>query len=226
MSARNPIGALPLALSAAALYTLIAGTAGYLVHLADPTPTGPTTAAAAIPVITTPPPTTPPPTTPPPTKTPLTTTPPSSGITPPDQQRVEAPGGLTTTIPAKWTITTGTVATTLVATDPTSPHREVRLGGAPVTDPSKPLLDRITTAATDREREAGHRRVTLTATTIRNHPAVTWEFDENATSGPKRVATAFWESKGVEYVLYSSGPPDEWEQTKSRLTRMVDAATP
>ncbi|WP_461121547.1 hypothetical protein [Saccharothrix stipae] len=225
MSARNPIGALPLALSAAALYVLIAGTAGYLAH---PTPTTPTTAAAAtLPVITTTT-TTPPPTTPPPT-----TTPPTSGTTinsstapPPDQQRVEAPGGLTTTIPAQWTITTGTVATTLVATDPTSPHREVRLGGAPVTDPSKPLLDRITAAATDREREAGHQRVTLTATTIRNHPAVIWEFAENATSGPKRVATAFWESKGVEYVLYSSGPPEEWEQTKSRLTRMVEAATP
>ncbi len=214
MNARNQIGALPLALSLTAAYLVVAGTAAYLTfdtRQPAPTPTTSPTPAAAAPSL------------------PLITT--TTGATPtatiPGPQRVEAPGGLTTTIPANWTITTGTVATTLVATDPTSPRRELRLGGAPVTDPSTPLLDRITQAATDREREPGHRRVTLTATTIRNHPAVTWEFDENTPSGgPKRVAAAFWEVNGVEYVLYSAGPPEEWESTRSRLARMVDTATP
>lgn len=214
MSAKNPIGALPLALAATAAYVVLAGAAGYLaLDRHPPTPT-PTTAAAA-------------PT--PPAITTTTTTPPPATTTTtlsPDLQRVEAPGGLTTAIPATWTVTTGTVATTLVATDPTSPRRELRFGGAPVTDPAKPLLDRITRAAADREREPGHRRVTLTATTIRDHPAVTWEFDENTPSGPKRVATAFWESGGVEYVLYSGGPPEEWELTRSRLTGMVERSSP
>lgn len=218
MNARNPIGALPLALSAAAVYAVLAGAAGYLTldrHL--PTPAPGTTAAAApptLPVITT---TT---TTPPP---PTTTT---TAALPPDLRRVEAPGGLTTVIPAGWAVATGTVATTLVATDPTSPRRELRLGGAPVTDPSTPLLDRIARAAADREREPDHRRVTLTPTTIRTHPAVTWEFDESTASGAKRVATAFWESGGVEYVLYSAGPPEEWDLTRSRLAAMVEHATP
>ncbi|MEU4762499.1 hypothetical protein AB0H12_04545 [Actinosynnema sp. NPDC023794] len=216
MNARNPIGALPLALSAAAAYVVVAGAAGYLaLDRQAPTPApGATTAAAAaatLPVITT---TT---TTPPPTTT---------ATLPPDLRRVEAPWGLATAIPAGWEVATGTVTTTFVATDPTSPRRELRLGGAPVTDRSTPLLDRITRAAADREREPGHRRVALTPTTIRTHPAVTWEFDENTPSGAKRVATAYWESGGVEYVLYSAGPPEEWDLTRSRLAGMVEHATP
>ncbi|WP_157621463.1 hypothetical protein [Saccharothrix sp. NRRL B-16348] len=219
VNAKNQLGALPLALTCTALYIVLAGTAGYLTSTRPPP-----TAAALLPTITTT--TTQPTTTQPTTNAPTTTQPTTTTTLPPDLQRVEAPGGLTTAIPANWTVTTGTVATTLVATDPTSPRRELRLGGAPVTDPATPLLDRITRAAADREREPGHRRVTLTATTIRDHPAVTWEFDENTPSGPKRVATAFWESAGVEYVLYSAGPPEEWDLTRSRLSSMVDRSTP
>ncbi|MFI9010173.1 hypothetical protein ACIGNX_23370 [Actinosynnema sp. NPDC053489] len=225
-AAKNQIGALPLALTSAAAYLLLAGAAAYLSYTANE----PTLAAATTPGPTTPGPTTPGPTTPgvtaPPPTSPTSATPPSAPP-PPDTRRITAPGGLTTTIPADWTVTPGTVATTLVATDPTAPARELRLGGAPVTDPATPLLDRITAAATDREREPGHRRLTLTGTTIRDHPAVTWEFEENAGApDAKRVATAFWEANGVEYVLYSAGPPREWDLTKARLTRMVDTATP
>ncbi|WP_367135894.1 hypothetical protein [Saccharothrix sp. HUAS TT1] len=212
MSARNQLGALPLALSFAALYVVVAGAAGYSA-LDAPDPTA-VAAAPTLPVITTTTTTT--------TVAPTTTTT-STAALPPDLRRLEAPGGLTTAIPADWEVGPGTVATTLVATDPTAPRREVRLGGAPVTDPAKPLLDRITGAAAEREREPGHRRVALTATTIRNHPAVSWEFDENAAN---RVATAFWEANGVEYVLYSAGPPEEWDLTKSRLAGMVERATP
>ncbi|MFD0199956.1 MULTISPECIES: hypothetical protein [Saccharothrix] len=216
MNAKNPIGALPLALTFTAVYLATAGTAGYLTfHARQPAPT----TLAAAPSLPTIPTTT--------TTTPTTTTTTTTPTNPtPDQRQLRAPGGLTTTIPANWNVTTGTVATTLVATDPTSPEREVRLGGAPVTDPAKTLLDRITRAATDREREPGHRRVALTATTIRDHPAVTWDFTEHTPTGPKRVATAFWEVDGVEYVLYSAGPPDEWDVTRARLTLMVDAAKP
>ena len=223
MNAKNPIGALPLALASTAAYLIVAGTAAHLTL--DARQPEPTTAALTLPSVTdtTPPTTTTPTTTEPePTTTPPATTP---STTTPNTRRVNAPGGLTTTIPPDWTIATGTVATTLVATDPTSPHRELRLGGAPVTDPSTPLLDRITRAATDREREPGHRRLTLTATTIRDHPAVTWEFEENTTT-PKRVATAFWEVNGVEYVLYSAGPPQEWDATRARLTHMIETSTP
>ncbi|PSL58456.1 hypothetical protein B0I31_101674 [Saccharothrix carnea] len=215
MNPKNPIGALPLALTFTAVYLTVAGTAGYLTLTArQPTPTPTLAAAPSLPAI--------------PSTTTTTTAPPTTTTTnpTPDQRQIQAPGGLTTTIPADWTVTTGTVATTLVATDPASPEREVRLGGAPVTDPAKTLLDRITEAATDREREPGHRRVTLAATTIRDHPAVTWEFTENTPTGPKQVATAFWEVAGVEYVLYSAGPPAEWDLTRTRLTLMVDAAKP
>ncbi|MFE2752218.1 hypothetical protein ACFXGA_09445 [Actinosynnema sp. NPDC059335] len=209
------MGALPLALTSAVAYLLVAGAASYLTFAPPPTPP----AAAATPTIPSIPTTTVTTTTQTPAPTPTTTN-------PSDLRQIEAPGGLTTTIPATWTVAEGTVTTTLVATDPTSPRRELRLGGAPVTDPGKTLLDRITEAATDREREPGHRRVTLTATTIRGHPAVTWEFDENASSGPKRVATAFWEANGIEYVLYSAGPPEEWELTRSRLALMSASAKP
>ncbi|WP_158843411.1 hypothetical protein [Saccharothrix deserti] len=224
MNAKNQIGALPLALSFAAVYVAVAATAGYLTL--DTQPPEPTAAAAAttpaLPVITTTTTTAAESTT---STTPVTTTTTTANL-PPDLKRVEAPNGLVTAIPVQWPVTTGTVDTTLVAADPTSPRREVRLGGAPVTDSSKPLLDRITEAAAQREREPGHRRVTLSATTIRSHPAVSWEFDESATSGPKRVATAFWESNGVEYVLYSAGPPEEWETTRARLARMIELAGP
>ncbi|MEU4740146.1 hypothetical protein AB0G02_06715 [Actinosynnema sp. NPDC023658] len=214
MNAKNQIGALPLALCCAALYAVVAGAAGYLV-LDERTPAPVAVSAPTVPSITTEVP-------------PTTTAAPASTTTalPADLRRVDAPGGLTTVIPADWAITPGTVATTLVATDPASPRREVRLGGAPVADASKPLLDRITEAAEGREREAGHRRLSLTATTIRNHPAVGWEFEESAPADPERVATAFWESNGVEYVLYSAGPPEEWDLTRSRLARMVELATP
>ncbi|NUT46169.1 MAG: hypothetical protein HOV94_02445 [Saccharothrix sp.] len=215
---------MPLAFALAAAYIVVAGTAGYLT-LPPPraTAAGPATAQRPTTDRTT---TTTGTTTTGTTTAGTTTTESTTTTTRSPDQRVNAPGGLTTTIPADWTITTGTVATTLVATDPTSPRRELRLGGAPVTDPGKSLLERITEAATAREREPGHRRVALAATTIRDHPAVTWEFDEDATSGPKRVATAYWEADGVEYVLYSAGPPEEWDQTRARLTRMTDSATP
>jgi hypothetical protein len=224
VNTRKQIGALPLALSFAVAYVVAAGAAGYLAldaRPAEPTAAGATT-TPALPVITT-------------TTTTTTVTTPAAAPTvvttttvelSPDLKRVEAANGLTTAIPVTWPVTTGTVETTLVAVDPTSPRREVRLGGAPVADSSKPLLDRITAVAAQREGEPGHRRVSLSATTIRSHPAVSWEFDESATSGPKRVATAFWESNGVEYVLYSAGPPEEWDLTRFRLTQMVELARP
>ncbi|XVS63454.1 hypothetical protein ACQPYE_35150 [Actinosynnema sp. CA-299493] len=148
VTAKNPIGAVPLALSAAAAYVVLAGTAGYLTLDRRPAPPAPTTAAAAadLPVITT--------TTAPASTAPAAgTTAPTTPDLPPDLRRVDAPGGLGTVIPVGWEVATGTVATTLVVTDPTSPRRELRLGGAPVTDPSTPLLERITRAAADRERD-------------------------------------------------------------------------
>ncbi|ROP40448.1 hypothetical protein [Saccharothrix texasensis] len=226
MTARNPIGALPLALSAAAVYVVLAGAAGYLALDRQPAAPPPAAAAPDLPAITT--------DTPASTTAAAATTPPAAAGTtasttqspPPDLRRIDAPGGLSTVVPVGWEVTTGTVATTLVVTDPTSPRRELRLGGAPVTDPSTTLLDRITRAAADREREPGHRRVTLVPTTIRDHPAVSWEFDENTPAGPNRVATAFWEAGGVEYVLYSAGPAEEWDRTRSRLAGMVERAAP
>lgn len=219
VNAKNQLGALPLALSFAAVYVVVAGTAGYLAS--DARSPAPTTAAAAVtlPVITTTTTTaTAPPSAPPaaPTTTSL----------PPDLQRVDAPGGLTTAIPAGWAVTTGTVATTLVATDPADPRREVRLGGAPVTDPAVSLLDRITAAAVDRERQPGHTRLGLAADRIRDFPAVRWEFEQVESGATERTAVAYWETGGIEYVVYSSGPAGEWPQTRSRLAALVDHARP
>lgn len=223
-SARRPLAALPLAVSVTAVYLVVGGAAGaFALHAKSaapaPVPVTPTSAPELPRITTTPPPITS--ALAPTARPPTTTTGP-----PPGFHLVEAPGGLVTAVPEGWRVNTGTVATTLVATDPTNPRREVRLGGAPVTDPSKPLLDRITAAAVDREREPGHRRVTLAATTIRDHPAVDWEFDESAPSGPKRVTTVFWEANGIEYVLYSAGPPEEWDPTRSRLATMSALARP
>ncbi|MFD1149573.1 hypothetical protein [Saccharothrix hoggarensis] len=217
---KNTIGALPLALTFTALYVVLAGAAGYLA-LDDPAPTavaapstlpaGPTTTATPTTATTT---------------TASTTGTTSTSALPPDVEQVTAPGGLTTVVPAGWRRSGGTVATTLVAVDPASPREEVRFGGAPVTDPSKSLLDRITEAAAQREREPAHRRLTLAATTVRDHPAVGWEFEDVEASGPTRVATVFWEVDGVEYVLYSAGPPERWENTRSRLKTMADLSSP
>jgi hypothetical protein len=139
---------------------------------------------------------------------------------------VEAPGGLTTAIPAGWAVTAGTVVTTLVATDPANPRREVRLGGAPVTDATVSLLDRITAAAVDRERQPGHTRLALTGDRIRDFPAVRWDFEQVADGVAERAAVAYWETRGIEYVVYASGPAGEWPQTRSRLAALITHARP
>ncbi|MCE6997915.1 hypothetical protein LZG04_24395 [Saccharothrix sp. S26] len=217
VNARNPIGALPLALSLAVAYVAVAGAAGFLaLDARTATPTT-TVAAVVVPVIT--------------TTTATTTTAPSAAPTtttelPPDLRRVDAPGGLSTAIPAGWAVGAGTVATTLVATDPADPRREIRLGGAPVTDPAVPLLDRITAAAVEREREPGHTRLALTGDRIRDFPAVRWDFEELVEGAPERVAVAYWETGGIEYVVYARGPAGEWAQTRSRLAALIDHARP
>jgi hypothetical protein len=219
VNAKNPIGALPLALCFAAAYVVVAGTAGYLaLDARSPAPTGAAAAAVTLPVITTTTAATAPPSAAP---VPVTTT-----TLPPDLRSVDAPGGLTTAIPAGWAVTTGTGATTRVATDPADPRREVRLGGAPVTDPSVSLLDRITAAAVEREREPGHTRLGLAGDRIRDFPAVRWEFEQVESGATARTAVAYWETGGIEYVVYSSGPAGEWPQTRSRLAALIDHARP
>ncbi|MFE9745386.1 hypothetical protein ACFYOT_10815 [Saccharothrix saharensis] len=221
VSPRNPIGAVPLALCCAAAYVVVAGAAGYLA-LGGRTPAPTAAAAVTLPVITTTTGTAPP-SAPPAPPAPTTTT---TAALPPDLQRVEAPGGLTTAIPAGWAVTAGTVATTLVATDPANPRREVRLGGAPVTDATVSLLERITAAAVDRERQPGHTRLTLTGDRIRDFPAVRWDFEQVADGVTERAAVAYWETGGIEYVVYASGPVEEWPQTRSRLTALITHARP
>lgn len=218
------VGALPLAFAITAAYVVVIGGAGVLALRAD-TP-GPPAARASttprLPVITTSGATAPPPSAPPSSTAPAaSTTPGTTPAAPPGFRTVEAPGDLVTIVPADWAVGPGTVATTLVATAPDG-RREARFGGAPVTDPGRTLLERITAAAADREREPGHARLGLAGTTIRGHPGVRWEFAE-ATG---RVAVAYWETGGVEYVVYASGPPEAWSDTRALLTAMVDAARP
>ncbi|MFJ6672111.1 hypothetical protein ACIQMJ_13465 [Actinosynnema sp. NPDC091369] len=222
MSARNPIGAVPLALCCAAVYVVVAGAAGYLA-LDAPAPAPTAAAAGTLPVITT---TTTALPSAPPSAPPARPAPTTTAALPPDLRRVEAPGGLTTAIPAGWAVTTGTVATTLVATDPTNPSREVRLGGAPVTDASVSLLDRITAAAVDRERQPGHTRLALAGDRIRDFPAVRWDFEQVADGVTERAAVAYWETGGIEYVVYASGPAGEWPQTRARLAALITHARP
>ena len=215
----NRWGAFPVALCAAVAYAVVGGAAGVLALRAAT----PTTAAGAppLPVVTAPPSAAQ-------TTAAPTTAPPSSAPTPvpPGFRAVSAPGGLSTVVPASWPTSTGTAVTTLVAVDPADARREVRLGGAPVTDPAKTLPARITEAAVDREREAGHSRIALSEISTRGFPAVRWEFEEGSDRGPKRVAATFWEVGGVEYVLYAAGPPDEWATTRELLDVMIRHATP
>ncbi|MBB5805605.1 hypothetical protein F4560_005373 [Saccharothrix ecbatanensis] len=216
---RRQVAALPLALSITAVYLVVGGAAGTLALQAKssaPVPI-PSTSSSPLPRITT---TTPPA---PPAAVPTSSTPPAL---PAGFRLVEAPGGLTTAVPEGWTINTGTVATTLVATDPTNPRREIRLGGAPVTDPSTTLLARITAAAVEREQEPGHTRLALAETRIREFPAVRWDFEEIVDGVAERVAVAYWETGGIEYVVYAARPAEEWPKTQSDLKVLTDNARP
>ncbi|WP_156077097.1 hypothetical protein [Saccharothrix sp. NRRL B-16314] len=224
---RRQVATVPLALSITAVYLVVGGAAGALALHAKSATTAPVPVPALLsPSLPQPPPslsrttTTPPPS---PSAVPTTTTAPAL---PAGFRLVEAPGGLTTAVPEGWTISTGTVATTLVATDPANPRREIRLGGAPVTDPSTTLLARITTAAVEREREPGHTRLALAQTTIREFPAVRWDFEEVVDGVAERMAVAYWETGGIEYVVYASGPSEEWSKTRSDLEVLIDNARP
>ncbi|MGM1061790.1 hypothetical protein [Saccharothrix sp. Mg75] len=218
---KNRWGAFPVALCAAVAYAVMGGAAGVLaLHAATPVTPTPAAEAPPLPVVTAAP--SPAPTTAAPSSAPATAATP----VPPGFRAINAPGGLSTVVPASWPASTGTAVTTLVAADPADARREVRLGGAPVTDPAKTLPARITEAAVDREREAGHSRIVLSETSTRGFPAVRWEFEEGSDRGPKRVAAIFWEVGGVEYVLYSAGPPDEWGTTRELLDTMIRHATP
>lgn len=216
------LGAIPLALSITAAYLVVGGVAGGWVLHAKTSTAGPVavpTSAPPIPRITT----TAAPVAPASSAPLTTTTAAPQPLSPPAGfHLVEAPWGLVAAVPEGWPIDTGTVATTFVAADPTDPRREVRVGGAPITDRSKSLLDRITAAAGEREREPGHTRIGLAGTRVREFPAVRWDFEE----GVERMAAAYWETKGVEYVLYASGPIAEWPRTQERLTAMIDFSRP
>ncbi|WP_447004045.1 hypothetical protein ACRAKI_31070 [Saccharothrix isguenensis] len=219
-SDRRPAAALPLALSITAVYLAVAGAAGALTLQAKsaasvPLPSPPN-ASPSLPRNPVTPPL-------PPSAVPTTTAAPAL---PPGFRLVEAPGGLATAVPEGWTINTGTVATTLVATDPTNPRREIRLGGAPVTDPSTTLLARITAAAVEREQEPGHTRLALAQAEIRQFPAVRWDFEETVDGVAERAAVAYWETGGIEYVVYASGPSAEWSKTRSTLKVLIDNARP
>ncbi|MFB9597396.1 hypothetical protein ACFFSW_16905 [Saccharothrix longispora] len=215
----NRWGAFPVALCAAVAYAVVGGAAGVLaLRAATPVTPTPTAGAPPLPVVTAPPSA---------ARTAPSSAPSSAPApVPPGFRTISAPGGLSTVVPASWSTSTGTAVTTLVAVDPADARREVRLGGAPVTDPAKTLPARITEAAVDREREAGHSRIALSETSTRGFPAVRWEFEEGSDRGPKRVAATFWEVGGVEYVLYAAGPPDEWATTRELLDVMIRHATP
>ncbi|WP_051766318.1 hypothetical protein [Saccharothrix syringae] len=219
------VGALPLAAALTAAYVVVAGGAGVLALRAAsaPPPAATTTTTPGLPAITPPSPApgspSPAPGSPSSVPTPPTTDP---AAAPPGFRTSRAPGGLVTVVPEGWPVRPGTVATTLVAADPADPRREVRFGGAPVTDPGRTLLERITAAAVEREREPGHARLGLGAAEVRGFPAVRWEFEEAGA----RTAVAYWETGGTEYVVYASGPAGDWPATGALLTTMVDAARP
>lgn len=226
-SDRRQVATVPLALSITAVYLVVGGAAGALALHAKSATTAPVPVPASpslplsspsLPRTTITPP-------PPPSAPPKTTTTTTSAL-PAGFRLVEAPGGLTTAVPEGWTISTGTVATTLVATDPANPRREIRLGGAPVTDPSTTLLARITAAAVEREREPGHTRLALAQTTIREFPAMRWDFEEVVDGVAERMAVAYWETAGIEYVVYAAGPSEEWSKTRSDLEVLIDNARP
>ncbi|GAA1308307.1 hypothetical protein [Saccharothrix xinjiangensis] len=214
------LGALPLAFAITAAYVVVGGGAGVLALRAGTSgqPVARVSTTPRLPVITTPGETAPPSAAPP---APRPSSSPAAPAPPPGFRAVEAPGGLVTVVPDDWAVGPGTVATTLVATAPDG-RREARFGGAPVTDPGRTLLERITAAAADREREPGHARLALAETPVRGHPGVRWEFAEAA----GRVAVAYWETGGIEYVVYASGPVEAWSDTRALLAAMVDAARP
>jgi hypothetical protein len=154
------------------------------------------------------------------TTTAATTTPPT-GFVP-----VTGPNGQGLVLPPGWTTTAGAVATTVVASDPAVPEREIRFGGAPP-EGAPTLLARVESAAAGhRENRAGYELLALRETSFHGAVAVEWEYFYSSTGGPRRVAALFWTRSGIEYIVYASSTPQDWPEMRNIFDTVTAHATP
>jgi hypothetical protein len=155
---------------------------------------------------------------------PARTTAPTS-TTPAGFREVTGPHLLKTVLPEKWRVRTGAVPTTLVATDPDDPRREVRFGGAPVSDPSTDLSSRIRRVAGNTKVE-GYRRTAVESSRFHDYPAIRWDYEYLRDDEPRQVSTFYWEALDIEYVIYAASAPEEWTTVQVLVQTMKEHTRP
>lgn len=150
----------------------------------------------------------------------------SSGSGSADYQSVSGPLGLTTVVPAGWTLDP-TIGSDLFSQvdNPADASQFVRYGANPA--PAGNLLSVVRSAAhTNPKISAGYRELRLVPVSFHGGPAVDWEFDFEKDGVLRHVYARYWESQGSEYFVYVSGPHGDWTELQPVFAAMAGAALP
>jgi len=140
-------------------------------------------------------------------------------------EQITGPGGMTTHIPAGWPTRTAKGEGSMQADDPAGTTRFLRYGGATttLTDSYDLHADYERTFSADKNAYVSLR---LARTEVRGLPAIDWEFEYDAPSGPRHVRSVYWLSGGYEYFVYASAPTALWPDTQPILDVMLTYSTP
>jgi hypothetical protein len=160
--------------------------------------------------------------TPEPTFTPEPTEP--SPTVPPGYRTVDAPGGLTVAVPARWSVAPSSEIN-MQADDPDADCL-VRFGGSPAdADP----LDQVVAGfeTTNPRIRAGYERVRLDPVSYGTaDEAVDWEFTFRADDGPRHAYGRYWRLYDTDYVVYASCATGAWPRIGEVIDTLIATASP
>jgi hypothetical protein len=140
-------------------------------------------------------------------------------------QVVDAPGGMSVSVPSSWSVHAGASSTNVQADDPDA-DCFLRFGGGKA-DP-RPLgtvvsgFERTTPSI-----QTGYQRLQLSSVAYgQAQAAVDWEFTFSSDTGPRHAYGRYWRTGGTDYVVYASCAVDDWSEAEQPLSTMFDTASP
>lgn len=137
-------------------------------------------------------------------------------------RRVDAPGGLSATVPASFQPTSAPSAANVQVADPARPDAFLRFGGSAA--PKTPLLAEIQAGERGNPNiRDGYRRVRLTTVAFRGTSAVDWEFTFSKDGRTRHAWGRYWRVGSTGYVVYASAPVDQWDELLAVFAPVLDS---
>jgi hypothetical protein len=140
-----------------------------------------------------------------------------------DYRRVDAPAGLSVSIPGAFQLTSSPSAANQQAADPASPDAFLRFGGSAA--PKAALLAEIEAGErTNPNVRNGYQRLQLTTISFQGTTAVDWEFTFIKDGRTRHAYGRYWRVGATGYVVYASAPADQWYTIQSAFNHMLTSA--